>query len=69
MQCLLESNCHLYTVGELTEGAIDIIRHSITKESHTHFVSTEQEYRNRVIQLGEDPNTKVFNVGEGFELD
>jgi len=48
--------------GELTEGAIDDgIRHSITKLSHTHFVSTE-EYRNRVIQLGEDPN-KVFNVG------
>ena len=48
--------------GELTEGAIDDgIRHSITKLSHIHFVSTE-EYRNRVIQLGEDPN-KVFNVG------
>jgi UDP-N-acetylglucosamine 2-epimerase (non-hydrolysing)/GDP/UDP-N,N'-diacetylbacillosamine 2-epimerase (hydrolysing) len=29
--------------------------------SHLHFTSTE-EYRNRVIQLGEDP-TRVFNVG------
>lgn len=48
--------------GELTEGAFDdAFRHSITKMSHLHFVSTE-EYRKRVIQLGENPK-KVFNVG------
>lgn len=48
--------------GETTEGAIDeAIRHSITKMSSLHFVSTEK-YRKRVIQLGEHPNT-VFNVG------
>lgn len=48
--------------GEKTEGAIDeAIRHSITKMSHIHFVTTE-EYRNRVIQLGEQPET-VYNVG------
>lgn len=48
--------------GELTEGAYDdAIRHSITKMSHLHFTSTE-EYRNRVIQMGEQPET-VFNVG------
>lgn len=48
--------------GELTEGAIDeSIRHSITKMSHLHFTATE-EYRKRVIQLGEQPRT-VFNVG------
>jgi GDP/UDP-N,N'-diacetylbacillosamine 2-epimerase (hydrolysing) len=48
--------------GETTEGVIDeAIRHSLTKMSHLHFVSTE-EYKNRVIQLGENPNT-VFNVG------
>ena len=48
--------------GEITEGAYDdCIRHSITKMSHLHFTSTE-EYRNRVIQLGEDPK-RVFNVG------
>lgn len=48
--------------GEITEGAYDdCIRHSITKMSHLHFTSTE-EYRQRVIQLGEDPN-RVFNVG------
>lgn len=48
--------------GELTEGLIDeAIRHSITKMSQVHFVSTEI-YRNRVIQMGEQPD-KVFNVG------
>lgn len=48
--------------GEITEGAYDdCIRHSITKMSHLHFTSTE-EYRHRVIQLGEDPK-RVFNVG------
>lgn len=48
--------------GEVTYGVIDEpIRHSITKMSHLHFTSTE-EYRRRVIQLGEDPN-RVFHVG------
>ena len=48
--------------GEITEGAYDdCIRHSITKMSHLHFTSTE-EYRHRVIQLGEQPD-RVFNVG------
>lgn len=53
------AHCH---GGEATEGLIDeAIRHSITKMSQIHFVSTE-EYRNRVIQLGEQPKN-VFNVG------
>lgn len=48
--------------GELTYGAIDdSIRHAITKMSNLHFTSTE-EYRNRVIQMGEHPDT-VFNTG------
>ncbi|MGI9318328.1 MAG: UDP-N-acetylglucosamine 2-epimerase, partial [bacterium] len=48
--------------GEKTEGAFDeALRHSITKMSHLHFVATE-EYKNRVIQLGEEPS-KVFLVG------
>ena len=48
--------------GEITEGAFDdAIRHAITKMSHLHFTSTE-EYRKRVIQLGEQPD-RVFNVG------
>jgi len=53
--------------GETTEGAFDeSIRHSITKMSHLHFTAT-QEYRNRVIQLGEQPD-RVFNVG-GLGID
>lgn len=48
--------------GETTEGLIDeAVRHSITKMSHLHFTATE-EYRQRVIQLGENPE-HVFNVG------
>lgn len=48
--------------GEKTEGAVDeAIRHSITKMSHLHFTATE-EYRRRVIQLGEQPD-RVYNVG------
>ena len=48
--------------GEITEGAYDdAIRHAITKLSYLHATSTE-EYRNRVIQLGESPD-RVFNVG------
>lgn len=40
--------------GELTQGAIDdALRHSMTKLSHLHFVSTK-EYAQRVAQLGEE---------------
>jgi len=53
--------------GETTEGAFDeVFRHSITKMSHLHFTTTEL-YRNRVIQLGEQPD-RVFNVG-AFVMD
>lgn len=53
--------------GETTEGAFDeALRHSITKMSHLHFVATE-EYRQRVIQLGEQPE-RVFMVG-GLGID
>ena len=48
--------------GEKTEGAFDeALRHSITKMSQLHFVAAD-EYRNRVIQLGEQPE-RVFLVG------
>ncbi len=48
--------------GETTEGAFDeAIRHCISKMSYWHFTAAE-EYRNRVIQLGEAPH-RVFNVG------
>ncbi|MBJ6137370.1 UDP-N-acetylglucosamine 2-epimerase [Marinobacter litoralis] len=53
--------------GETTEGAFDeAIRHSITKMSHLHFVAAD-EYRRRVIQLGEHPE-RVFNFG-GMGID
>ena len=53
--------------GEATEGLIDeSIRHSITKMSHLHFVAAE-EYKKRVIQLGEQPDN-VFLVG-GLGID
>ncbi len=48
--------------GETTEGAMDeAIRHAITKMSHLHFVAAE-EYQQRVIQMGENPDC-VFLVG------
>ena len=53
--------------GETTEGAFDeALRHSITKMSHLHFVAAET-YRQRVIQLGEQPE-RVFLVG-GLGID
>lgn len=52
---------HLYG-GETTEGAVDeVIRHAITKMSYLHLTSTEA-YRNRIIQMGEEPE-RVFCVG------
>ena len=48
--------------GELTFGAVDdALRHCITKMSHLHFCSNER-YRQRVIQMGEQPDC-TFNVG------
>ncbi len=53
--------------GETTEGAFDeALRHSITKMAHLHFVATE-EYRQRVVQLGEQPE-RVHLVG-GLGID
>jgi GDP/UDP-N,N'-diacetylbacillosamine 2-epimerase (hydrolysing) len=53
--------------GEVTEGAYDdAIRHAITKMAQLHFTAAEP-YRQRVIQMGEDPG-RVWNVG-GFGLD
>jgi len=48
--------------GEITKGAVDeYFRHAITKMSYLHFTSTE-EYKKRVIQMGEEPH-RVFCVG------
>ena len=53
------AHCH---GGEVTIGSVDEgFRHAITKMAHIHFTSTE-DYRRRVIQLGEHPDT-VINVG------
>jgi UDP-hydrolysing UDP-N-acetyl-D-glucosamine 2-epimerase len=52
---------HLYG-GERTDGSRDDARrHAITKLADLHFVAAEP-YRERVIQLGEDP-ARVFTVG------
>lgn len=64
------SSCLIFNVpvahisgGEITKGALDdSVRHAVTKMSHIHFAATE-DYRKRIIQLGEDPKL-VFNVGE-----
>lgn len=48
--------------GETTFGAVDeAFRHCISKMSYLHFASNEV-YRNRIIQLGENPE-RVFNTG------
>ena len=53
--------------GEATEGSIDeALRHSITKMSHLHFVAAE-EYRLRVIQLGEQPDRVLLVGGLGAD--
>lgn len=53
--------------GELTEANYDeFIRHSITKMANWHITSTE-EYRKRVIQLGETPDTVYYLGALGAE--
>lgn len=53
--------------GEITLGNYDeFIRHSITKMSNFHITSTE-EYRKRVIQLGENPDNVVYLGALGAE--
>ena len=48
--------------GELTGGALDeAFRHSISKMSSLHFVAAE-EYKKRLIQLGENPK-KIYLAG------
>lgn len=48
--------------GEVTEGSYDEgFRHAISKLSHIHLTAAE-EYRQRVIQMGEDPD-RTFVVG------
>lgn len=52
--------------GAVSEGAFDdSFRHAITKLSRLHLVETE-EYRRRVIQLGEDPQCVVTTGAIGL---
>lgn len=58
--------CHLHG-GELTRGAYDnAFRHSISKMANIHFVANKL-YKNRLIQMGEEPSN-IYNVG-GFGAD
>ena len=65
--CAIASMSHRIPIahihgGEITSGAIDdSIRHSISKLSHLHF-PIHDEYKKRLIQLGENPET-IFNYG------
>ena len=53
--------------GEVTEGSLDdTIRHSITKFADYHFVAIE-EFKKRVIQLGESPNRIKVVGGMGID--
>ena len=53
--------------GETTAGAFDeAIRHSITKMSWWHFVAAD-EYKRRVIQLGEDSKRVIMVGGLGVD--
>ncbi len=47
--------------GELSGTIDDLLRHSITKLSHIHFVSND-EARNRLMQMGE-MNESIFVIG------
>lgn len=48
--------------GEVTTGSTDdSVRHAISKLAHLHFTATE-EFRRRLIQMGEDP-ARVHNTG------
>lgn len=58
--------CHLHG-GEKTLGNFDeYIRHALTKMSHLHLVATE-EYRKRVVQLGEHPDRVIHTGSLGVE--
>ena len=64
MACIPIAHIH---GGELTEGAVDdALRHSITKMSQLHFVAAGA-YRERVIQLGEDPASVHLVGGLGID--
>ncbi len=53
--------------GEVSEGAFDDnIRHALTKLSSLHFTATD-DYRRRVIQMGEHPSHVIYAGALGVE--
>ena len=64
--CIAATLCRLPIAhihgGEITKSSLDeAFRHSISKMSHLHFTATN-EYKKRVIQMGEKP-ANVYCVG------
>ena len=54
--------------GEITEGSFDnTIRHCISKSSSLHFVSNNI-YKKRLIQMGEQPKSIFISGAPGIEL-
>lgn len=54
--------------GDVTEGAFDdAIRHSLTKLSHLHFVTTESAAA-RIRQLGEEPDRIIVSGSTGLDV-
>ena len=47
--------------GELSGTVDELIRHSVSKLAHCHFVANDMAYR-RVVQMGENPES-VFIIG------
>lgn len=53
--------------GETSEGAVDeLVRHALTKLSTYHFPEAEP-YRDRILQMGEDPARVYFCGSPGVE--
>ncbi|HNW33314.1 MAG TPA: UDP-N-acetylglucosamine 2-epimerase, partial [Candidatus Ozemobacteraceae bacterium] len=54
--------------GDVTQGAFDdAIRHSLTKLSHLHFVTSESAAA-RVRQLGEEPHRIIVSGSTGLDV-
>ena len=59
--------CHIHG-GEATYGVIDdYIRHSITKMSTFH-CATNQIYKKRIIQMGEDPKNIIYSGAPSIDI-
>ena len=66
LACAIVGSLNNILVGHIEGGEVsgtidELIRHSVTKMSHAHFVSND-EAKNRILQLGEDPDN-VWVIG------